>query len=1355
MNVEKAEMKKVCIREKSRVFLNGIFMPVLIAVCLLMPSIISASWTIDADFGTGGYFRQDNAAGGGYGAAQYDYVYGICNGPGGSLYMTGSSLGTSATDDMVVWKLLPNGKLDTTFGAPNGWVFRNNDAGGGGTDCGKSVMVSSSDGKLYVGGYTTDISGYNAAAVWCYNGDGTLNTSGFNASKGYVTMTAATGSAGNNRGYGIFIQPDGKIVLAGAAQSSTNGWDMAVWRFNPNGTIDNTFNSPVGWRTHAGAAGGSGAAAADYAYGLTITAAGKIVICGYSYNAETTANYDMAVWVLNPDGSFDTGFNGTGFFTHKNAAGGSMKAEGAFDVTVDTNGKYVAGGYANNSSGNKDLAFWRLNPSGSPLDTSFNGTGYITLAPSGNDDAAYGVYTDAGNKILFGGNSSGYAFTGRLNSNGTVDSTYSGANYYYGFTQPGSDTDIGYSMCIDPLGRIVMGGITSLTSTYQDAAAWRFYDPAVMSPTSTPSISPTSTRTSTWTMTATFTPTNTQTPSPTVCSQPMPAGKTGMGANNYTGVSGVIKATRFYMPEDGYAFAGLLGVNTAGAFQGRMAVYADNAGIPGTKLFESGAAALVNGIQSFSFPFTSLPKGTYWAAFMMNGGGLVAYSSANAGDAYTLTSSWGTFPATMTGAASEAYIYTAAIQYCPSYQYWGNRDTFTLLQGNIMSSASVMIDFRFTQKVTDTVNKANILWSGALGTSPTYRVAIKADSGGLPTGVSLTSGTMTAAAGTWRSAALTNIVLTAGTKYHLLIGYDTGTINVSNYGQIAMGQNTNTYLDPVTSTYDGFSDTLLSNNVGTTWLRYGSSPIFELEYNTAANDQGKVYTSKGNQPVYGTGGTGNFVKETFPGPDAGFGNFWAYNMGLYVTRTANVPADSLYYSIYNWTDGVTMTSGTFMTAAEAQQTPVWVEKPLTNGVYFETGKQYSLVLTSPSGASTSPYMIVGEKLLTAGLPYELVTWLGQSAYMSTSVNGGGAWTAQPGDISFRLRVGGTPTSSFSLTPTRTPSWTITPTVTPTSCALEVATDMTLTAGNYSFCSVHIYSGSTLSIQGPGAVTITVTGGDFVIDAGGYVSGTSLGFSGGATMSSGMGQLAQYNAAPDGASGGGGGGHAGYGGNGKNAANGGVGYDDPLFPQYSGAGGGGSSAKVGYNGGAALILYNPAGRVTINGNMEMNGAGYFTGGTPINGAGGGAGGAINVMAQIIDGTGFVMANGGKGWPNGGGGGSGGLINLCTTGTYGFTGAVSANAGPGNGASNGADGIIYKCNSLMFSATFTQTVTLIPTPAQGGDKNYRSERIATDDAAYTSIKYNSAGLARIAYFDQASLMLKYAEQAAGWFLEDKGA
>jgi len=104
---------------------------------------------------------------------------------------------------------------------------------------------------------------------------------------------------------------------------------------------------------HDNAAGGS---TWDMGLALTIDAAGKIVVAGMSMNA--SGIFDMVLWRYNADGTLDPTWDGDGIVVHDNAAGGRYFDVGEA-LTIDAAGKIVVAGYSGNASGNDDMVLWR------------------------------------------------------------------------------------------------------------------------------------------------------------------------------------------------------------------------------------------------------------------------------------------------------------------------------------------------------------------------------------------------------------------------------------------------------------------------------------------------------------------------------------------------------------------------------------------------------------------------------------------------------------------------------------------------------------------------------------------------------------------------------------------------------------------------------------------------------------------------------------------------------------------------------------------------------------------------------------------------------------------------------------
>lgn len=299
----------------------------------------NANGTPDDSFGSGGMVRFSSPQSGGVNAEL---------GPGGKIRVSGFSW-NGANWDSSIWRYDANGQPDTG----SAFVSSNYSAGGNNEDIGVDIAHDAT-GRILMAGYSTNDAGNQDMTLWRFNADGTPDT-GFNGG-GMLRHDNAAGGNGNDVGRSIAFSGIGKIVVAGwspRAAGDTNA-DMAIWRFNANGTPDTTFNF-VGYVIHNGAAGGNGT---DWGRAVAIDARGRIVVAGQSQNAADNA--DMAVWRYNHDGTLDTGFNnGSHVLIYSGAAGGN---DGGRGITLDANGRLVVVGRIANASGNIDMAIWRIHP---------------------------------------------------------------------------------------------------------------------------------------------------------------------------------------------------------------------------------------------------------------------------------------------------------------------------------------------------------------------------------------------------------------------------------------------------------------------------------------------------------------------------------------------------------------------------------------------------------------------------------------------------------------------------------------------------------------------------------------------------------------------------------------------------------------------------------------------------------------------------------------------------------------------------------------------------------------------------------------------------------------------------------
>ena len=258
-----------------------------------------------------------------------------------------------------------------------------------------------SDGKIVAVG-ETDNGPEEDFAVARYNSNGSLD-SGFGVGGVATTSFNTCGDSA----YGVVIQSDGKIVVAGN-ECSTNFPDFAVARYNSNGSLDTSFSTDGKTTTAFGSN--------DYGRAVALQTDGKIVVAGYT---DFSGNNDFAVVRFNSDGSKDTSFDTDGEVT--TSFGGDDQARA---VLVQPDGKIVAAGFWD--GGSAHFAVARYNSNGS-LDTSFSTNGLATV-DFGAEDFARAAALQADGKIVLAGctNVSGNSNVAlaRLNTNGSLDTSF-------------------------------------------------------------------------------------------------------------------------------------------------------------------------------------------------------------------------------------------------------------------------------------------------------------------------------------------------------------------------------------------------------------------------------------------------------------------------------------------------------------------------------------------------------------------------------------------------------------------------------------------------------------------------------------------------------------------------------------------------------------------------------------------------------------------------------------------------------------------------------------------------------------------------------------------------------------------
>ncbi len=306
-----------------------------------------------------------------------DQVHAVVLQPDGKIVAAGWAL-IGSKSNFALARYNANGSLDTTFDS-DGKVTT---AIGTNTDQAFAVALQS-DGKIVAAGVSRNA--MDDFAVVRYNTDGSLDTS-FDMD-GKVTNDFG---ANIDKAQAVAIQPDGKIVLAGYASIVSGFFDYALIRYNPDGSLDTSFDGD-------GKVSTAFADNNDEAFAIALQPDGKIIAAGRSFMSG--AGYHFTLARFNPNGSLDSSFDTDGRVTTNFNVGGF---DTAYALEVQTNGKIVAVGSAAVGSGFYDVALARYNSDGS-LDTTFDTDGRLTMSFGGTDEEAFAAAVQADGKIVVAG----------------------------------------------------------------------------------------------------------------------------------------------------------------------------------------------------------------------------------------------------------------------------------------------------------------------------------------------------------------------------------------------------------------------------------------------------------------------------------------------------------------------------------------------------------------------------------------------------------------------------------------------------------------------------------------------------------------------------------------------------------------------------------------------------------------------------------------------------------------------------------------------------------------------------------------------------------------------------------------
>lgn len=347
-----------------------------------------------------------------------------------------------------------NGTLDTTFG--NNGIVTNS-----GVDRGMDLVIQP-DGKIVVVGFSGG-GLFTCFHVARFNGNGSPDTT-FGTNGIAIPLTFQDNGADEKAyGHSVALGPSGKILVAGDFATGDMDISYILVSLNSDGSLD-TWNYFT-------------VSTEDNLTAMAVQPDGKILLAGTSFPGDfidysgPSLSFVRAYYATDPaDGSTnllpDPSFGTNGVVTTYFGGLGFVD----YSAAIQKDGKIIAVGEYGCTSGNSGctvngykFALARFNSNGS-LDSTFSINGLSVTNFSNMSDIDW--YTNQGDRLLAiqpdgklvvaGDTSNGHYFIARINSNGSLDTTFGTAGEIT--TAFGNYDDHVHAVVLQPDSKIISAG---------------------------------------------------------------------------------------------------------------------------------------------------------------------------------------------------------------------------------------------------------------------------------------------------------------------------------------------------------------------------------------------------------------------------------------------------------------------------------------------------------------------------------------------------------------------------------------------------------------------------------------------------------------------------------------------------------------------------------------------------------------------------------------------------------------------------------------------------------------------------------------------------------------------------------
>jgi len=326
--------------------------------------------SLDASFASNGVFLYNNILGG-------DFMYDLEILSDDKILICGATSLSAANTQWALWRLLPDGTLDASFG--NGGVVQWEIEGG--EDYARDIIVQN-DGYLVIGGSMP--AGFSneriVAAKWDLNG--TMMTS-FGTNAGYTMMSTTNQEDVVARGAAVL--PNGSIFIVGSSYSMMDNMDHPMLAVMSSAGLPQTTVDTDGiW--------------IDPAFGRYYRAVyenGHVLACGN----RDGSSYNFMIAAHLGDGSLDNTFANGGYAIVNND-----NIDVLYDIALQWDGKILSCGTTGlgGFGGSRDFCLLRLNADGS-TDNTFGTNGLVVTAVAAGFEDANGLALTNDFKVVCGG----------------------------------------------------------------------------------------------------------------------------------------------------------------------------------------------------------------------------------------------------------------------------------------------------------------------------------------------------------------------------------------------------------------------------------------------------------------------------------------------------------------------------------------------------------------------------------------------------------------------------------------------------------------------------------------------------------------------------------------------------------------------------------------------------------------------------------------------------------------------------------------------------------------------------------------------------------------------------------------